>query len=260
MEVIAEKAETPSLIDKVFSKELLKTLYYHACRIDISNNNIKAEIVLRLLGPEFIDIGTGTNRIAVTYSPGPDRKFRGGAGLIYKIALDRRGFIDNWTAFKRSIECPNYFPHVYESNMLVICEEYVNLMDETEFRMNKDQILEVLEDLSHDYIFEDLGWDLKNYENWGYRDNGDIVALDIGYVFPIRNNERALTCPKCSGQLKPNSVYTGFVCQNPTCRTKYNFLDVRRQMNTELEDQEDKMLLAARDCEVPDFDRLNITG
>jgi len=91
MEVELNSHETPSLIDKVFPKDLLKILYYHACRIDIEDNNIKADAVLDLLGPEFIDIGTGTNRIAVTYSPGPDRKFRGGAGLIYKIALDRRG-------------------------------------------------------------------------------------------------------------------------------------------------------------------------
>lgn len=132
-------------------------------------------------------------------------------------------------------------------------------MDEAEFRLNKEGILEILRDLSHDYIFEDIGWDLKNYENWGYRDNGDIIVLDIGYVFPIRNNERALSCPKCRGELKPNSIFTNFVCQNPTCRCKVSFMDVRRQMNMELEDQEDRMLLEARNCDIPDFDRLNIT-
>ena len=66
-------------------------LYYHACRVDIEDNNDKAEMVKELLGDEFQELGSGTNRIAFLYTPGPNRKFRGGAGLVYEIALDRRG-------------------------------------------------------------------------------------------------------------------------------------------------------------------------
>ena len=35
----------------------------------------------------------------------------------------------------------------------------------------------------------------KNYENYGYRENGDIVILDLGYIYPKRGNEQALSCP-----------------------------------------------------------------
>jgi len=248
-----------SLIEKIFPKELLKVLYYHACRYDIEDNNDKEEIVSELLGPEFQEVGAGTNRIAYVYSPGPDRKFKGGAGLIYIVAIDRRGFIDNFTEFKRSRELPESIIKCYECNLLILVEEYVNLMDEEEFRLNENGIKEVLEKLDKaGYIFEDIGYTTKNYENWGYRENGDIVILDAGYIYHIKGNERALSCPKCSGQLKHNSNFTGFVCQNPQCRTKYNFIDVRRRMTQDLENLEDQMIMEAQHCEIPDFDRLNL--
>ena len=86
-----EDIEVDSLINNIFSKEMLKMLYYHACRVDIEDNNDKAEMISELIGPEFQELGTGTNRIAYLYSPAPDRKFRGGAGLVFEFALDRRG-------------------------------------------------------------------------------------------------------------------------------------------------------------------------
>ena len=88
---IQDVEETGSLITQIFDTELLKMLYYHACRVDIEDNNDKAEMVKELLGDEFQELGSGTNRIAFLYTPGPNRKFRGGAGLVYEIALDRRG-------------------------------------------------------------------------------------------------------------------------------------------------------------------------
>ena len=88
---VQENVETESLINQIFSKEMLKMLYYHACRVDIDDNNDKAELVAELLGPEFQELGTGTNRIAFLYNPSPSREFRGGSGLVFEIALDRRG-------------------------------------------------------------------------------------------------------------------------------------------------------------------------
>ena len=251
--------ESGSLINQIFSKALLKKLYYHACRVDIEDNNEKAEMISELIGPEFQELGTGTNRVAYLYTPGPDRKFRGGAGLVFEIALDRRGFTDNWTEFKRSQECPESFVKVYECNMLICVEEYVTLMDSQEFVANENGIKTILEDLSRNYIFEDIGFSLKNYENYGYRTNGDIVILDVGYIYPVKGNEQVFTCPKCRAEIKYNRNYTGFICQNSTCRTKYNFLDLRRRMNLDLENFEDRMITTLNSVEMPDFDRLNET-
>lgn len=254
-----EIEETGSLINQIFSKELIKMLYYHACRVDIEDNNDKATLIPELLGPEFQEIGTGTNRMTFLYSPSQEREFRGGAGMIFVIALDRRGLVDNFTEFKRSLEIPQYIIKAYETNMLILAEEYVTLIDRREFMENENGIKTILEDLSKGYIFEDVGFDMKNYENWGYRSNGELVILDAGYIYPRKGNERALTCPKCSGQLRYNRNYTGFVCQNSSCNTKYNFLDVRRRMNLDLEKLEDRMISDLNHVEMPDFDRLNET-
>ena len=249
--------EFGSLITQIFSEDMLKMLYYHACRVDIDDNNDKAELIAELLGPEFQELGTGTNRISFLYNPGPEREFRGGAGLVYSIALDRRGYCDNWTEFKRSREIPEYGIKAYECNMLILVEEYVTLMDAQEFVLNENGIKTILADLSKSYIFEDIGFNLKNYENYGYRDNGEIVILDLGYIYPIKGNEHVFTCPKCSGHIIYNSNYTGFICKNPTCKTKYNFLDLRRRMNLDLEDLENRMITELNHVEMPDFDRLN---
>ena len=252
-----EQKEVGSLINQIFSKDMLKMLYYHACRVDIGDNNEKAEMVAELLGPEFQELGTGTNRIAFLYTPSAEREFRGGAGLVYEVALDRRGFVDNFTEFKRSIECPEYFIKAYETNMLILVEEYVTLMDEQEFRLNENGIKMILEDLSKKYLFEDIGFSFKNFENYGYRSNGDIVILDLGYIYNIHGNEDALSCPKCRGQLSYNSNYTGFICQNNQCKTKYDFLDIRRRMNMTMEEFENQMIVSLNQVEMPDFDRLN---
>ena len=75
-----EDMEVESLINNIFSKDLLKMLYYHACRVDIEDNNDKAEMIRMIVPPEFEELGTGTNRIAFLYN-----------NLVFKIALDRRG-------------------------------------------------------------------------------------------------------------------------------------------------------------------------
>lgn len=152
-----------------------------------------------------------------------------------------------------------YFVKAYETNMLILIEEYVTLIDDQEFIANEHGIKAILEDLSKNYLFEDIGFTMKNYENYGYRSNGEIVILDIGYIYPFKGNEHVLSCPKCRGQLAYNSNYTGFVCQNSSCRTKYTFLDIRRRMNLDLENFEDQMISDLNHVEMPDFDRLNGT-
>ncbi len=78
--LIETEEEERSLINHFFTKEMLKKLHYHSCRVDIADNNEKAEMVKDILGPDFHEVGTGTNRIAFHYN-----------GFIVKVALDYRG-------------------------------------------------------------------------------------------------------------------------------------------------------------------------
>lgn len=249
--------EVDSLINHIFTKDQLKMLYYHACRFDIEDNNDKASMITEFLGDEFDEIGTGTNRVAYLYTPSEDRDFRGGAGLVFKFALDRRGLLDAWAEFKRSREIPQYATKVYETNMLISVQEYVTLMDKRDFMMNENGIKEILKILDEDYIFEDIGFTLKNYENYGYRDNGDIVILDLGYIYPKRGNEQALTCPRCRSEIRHNHNYDRYICSNPSCRTKYMFIEIRNRMTQSLENIEDQVYFNIMEADVPDFGRLN---
>ena len=231
-----------SLINAFFDEETLKMLYYHACRVDIADNNDKAEMIRDLLGATFIELGTGTNRIALLHN-----------GVVVKIALDRRGLIDNFTEYKRSGELPEYLAKVYESNMLINIEEYVTVMDLPTFMDNKDGIIFILSDLSRAYLFDDMGYSKKNYQNWGFRsDTGDIVVLDYGYLYPLKGQEMAVSCPKCKAALQYNSTFTGFTCSNKSCNTKYRIIDIMRRRNLDMENFENNMISSLENVEMPD--------
>lgn len=72
-----------NIIRSVFSDEQIRALHYLAMRVDIEDNNDKAEMIRMIVPSDFVEIGTGTNRIAFLYN-----------NLVYKIALDRRGFVN----------------------------------------------------------------------------------------------------------------------------------------------------------------------
>ena len=242
----AEETEE-KLIPKYFTKEQLKQLYFHCLAPFFPDNNEKADIVKAILGPDFEELGLGTNRIAFLYN-----------GMVVIVALDRRGAIDNLQEFKRSIEVPEYFIKAYETNMLILIEEYVTLMDEREFRENEAGIKTILEDLSKAYIFEDIGFSVKNYENWGYRSNGDIVCLDLGYMYSLKGQEHLLTCPHCKASLAYNTNYTGFVCQNKQCNKKYATEDIVRRMDMTQMNLENQMIAKLNNATIPDIDDFTI--
>ena len=219
-EVLQELDPQPSLIDAVFGADMIKKLFYHCCRYDIDDNNEKAEMLSELLGPDFEEVGTGTNRMA----------------------------------YKRSAEFPEGIIKCYETNMLILVEEYVTLMEYEEFVANEVPIKELLSFLAENgYIFEDIGFNTKNINNYGYRADGTIVILDAGYIYPLGpNKEDTMSCPNCSNRIKYNNNYTGFVCTE--CRKNYSFMAIRRRMKKDMEDVENIMISELGNMEMPDFD------
>lgn len=241
-------------IPEMFSETVLKKMFLVAMDVTINDNNIKAELIIDILRREygedaFSELGTGTNRTALLSNS---------SNLVCKIALDRNGFYDNMTEFKRSPELDMYCAKAYETNFLILISEYVVLMSEEEFRNSKTQILTILEDLSRAYIIGDVGYINKNRCNYGYRDlDKSIVILDYGYVYPKYGQDNALICPKCKHPLKYTDNYSGFLCTNPRCSLPFTFSDVRRKMNKYMDEIEDGLIGLIADMEMPDLSDIN---
>lgn len=233
-----------SHILQIYDPILLKKLFAHALLIDMDDNNEKVDVIKQLLGDDFAELGPGTNRYGAL---GPD-------GYCHKIAIDRRGIVDNITEYKRSPELDWISPKVYETNGVVLVAETVELMTKENFLANKANILTICEELSAFYIFTDIGFATKNFCNWGIRRNGDLVILDTGYLIPRHGNEEAMTCPVCGikHKLDYNSFYTGFVCKR--CSTSFSFIDVYRRLNTH---HDDAVFAQMNGFELPDFSQLN---
>ena len=68
VESTIDTTKPTNIIRQVFSDDQLKALYYLAMRIDIEDNNDKAEMIKMIVPPEFEELGTGTNRIAFLYN------------------------------------------------------------------------------------------------------------------------------------------------------------------------------------------------
>lgn len=246
MENEVNNEKSNSKIFEYFTFDKIKHLYYNALRLDIEDNNDRADIAKYIAGNEFEELGTGTNRITLKRD-----------NYAVKIALDRRGLVDNLTEFIRSPYLEQFCAKTYESNALINIMEYVTLMDKSQFTLNREPIKLLLDELSKVYIFEDLGFaSLKNFTNYGYRSDGSIVVLDYGYLYPKQGNEDALMCRKCGTELEYDKYYSNFVCPNSVCGAKYRIMDIRRNMDMKFEEHEKAALYALHGIEMPNFNTL----
>ncbi len=215
-----------SRIHQYFSKELLEKLYKICQDKRISDNNIKSSIVIETLDAydiDFNELGPGTNRVAVLID-----------GYVFKIALDRWGCRDNLNEFAMSQELQPYVTKTYETNEIITVSEYVTLITKEEFVESTEAVRNVLSILADSYLLGDVGTVKKNFANWGYRDNGDLVILDFAYIYRIYGEE--ILCSKDSMMLEYDQNFHSFIC--PQCKTKYTFMDVRRKVTMEQEETE----------------------
>ena len=220
-----DKEKTPqfrSRIMELFSEELLIRL--ETIQTDprfISNNDKFQHILFLLKDLGFIEIGAGTNRMAVLHG-----------SYIYKIALDPYGVKDNWNEFNMSPELQPYVTKSYECNGIILVAEYVNLLNQEEFVDSKEHIRTILDILSEDYLFADVGTIAKNFCNFGYRDDGTLVILDYGYIYPI--DRKIMFCERCGGKLVWNTDYSQLLCE--ACKSKYDPVKIKYRMDIDEDD------------------------
>lgn len=207
-----------SRIERDIPAEAKAALYKITSDFSLTDCNLKADMIKEIMFDlGFVEIGCGTNRIAF-------RKHN----YVFKVALDERGWIDNISEYKRSIEFPQYFYKVYETNRQIIVGEYVELVSEPYFIAHRNEVRAILDILSNYYIMDDVGLTTKNYCNWGIRTNSDgsesLVLIDIAYFYPIRNMDM-ITC-SCGGKIVPSDDFTYYRCKNSACSMKYNVPEI----------------------------------
>lgn len=228
-----------SKITRDIPKNVVKFLFCLATSYDYTDNNEKAQIVsyvMRHCGTPFEEVGTGTNRIAFAYS-----------NYVYKVALDRRGLVDNASEFMTSPKNTDSLAISYDTNIVVLIQQYCITLDYETFRMNKDAILQMCESLANQFIIGDMGYTDKNFYNIGMDKDGTPKVVDYAYIHSKFGNQRALTCPRCNRRLKETNDYTGYRC--PQCNTIYPYMDIKRRLNRTMSDMQSKYLLNIRSIE-----------
>jgi len=254
-----------SLTNHFFDQKTLKTLFLHSLRPDLPDNNQKASIITKILPPpDFIELGTGTNRITLMHN-----------GFAIKIALDRRGYQDNYVEFKRSQELPHLLAKTYETNLMINISECVDIMTKPDFLNQEANIKTILAGLAESYLFNDIGFIAKNFCNWGYRipegediavkrtnqfGDGvprDLIILDYGYMYPLLGQSRDLfRCPTCGAKIEWNPSFTKFRCENAQCRLEYTPVEIFRRMDMTIMEKEDEILQRINGLDGIDFRKL----
>ena len=216
---------------------------------DASNVNKVAELIKERLTPlGFREIGVGSNRIVFLKD-----------GYAYKIAMDRRGCVDNMSEYLRSVEEPDLLAKVYETNRLVAVVEYCKLISAEEFAQHKDAIREMLMYLSKRYVMQDLGTTEKNYCNIGLRNNGTLVFIDYAYMYKIAGNEDALRCRLCGGLIRPNDNFTAYKCSNRDCEQPYLTYEIINHMQRDVDECDDASVIELIGADDEGTDSSNFT-
>ena len=212
------KEEFRHRIHEIYSEDRLKAIYDVWHNPKFRDNNERTEANLDILKDlDVTYIASGTNRMTVLIDD-----------YIHKIALDSFGVADNWQEFNMSVDAQPYVTKTYESNGLIAIAEYVNLMNKEEFVDSREHIAAMLDVLSEDFLFCDISLSTKNICNFGSRDNGDIVILDYGYLYPI--DRKIMRCRNCGSTISWNRNYTALICDNPKCKKAHDPIEIRGRM------------------------------
>lgn len=206
----------------------------------ISDNNEKVRLVKDILEIHKIDyseLGAGTNRYAILID-----------GYVFKIALDKAGMNDNANEFALSQELQPFVVRTYELSddyVISVCE-YVTVISQEEFIDRKDDLREILSILAESYLLGDVGTVNKNFTNWGFRNNKELVILDFAYIFKVNGDE--LLCTEHQTLLEYDENFHNLYC--PTCRRlsagrkgNYSFISVRRRIAVSQEQYEQELAI-----------------
>lgn len=223
-----------SNIHKMFSPDLMVRL--NEITYEDETNEMRGKMVIDELrkderfvrmGIKLLPLGSGTNRLGIQIGE-----------YAYKFALDNHGKMDNRREFKYTDKLQPYVIKVYEcttDGLIMNCETY-SPMSELEFREHKDEIIKILDKISNHFFIGDIGFDTKNYVNWGFRKSDKKVGiLDFAYIYSVSYGLFRCTCENQSF-LRYDENYVNLIC--PTCGRSWAFGQIRKRISKEQENAE----------------------
>ena len=152
-----EKKVLRSRIKEEFSESDMEFIESVCYSPHFDGNNEKSDSLMYYFKDKgFIELAPATNRFAVLKGK-----------YVFKFAMDSYGIDDNLNEFNLSEELQPYVTKTYETNGLVTVAEYVNLIKEEEFLDSIPNIRNILNYLSENWMFSDVGTIVKNHTNWG---------------------------------------------------------------------------------------------
>jgi len=192
--------------------------------IVITDNNLRADAIVQYLNEYgFREIGCGTNRIAL--------KHEDDDSIVFKIALDERGIVDNNLEEVLSPKLQPYVTVMYDNIGTISASEFVYTMKSGDMDNYYNGVSEILHRVGSRYILNDVG--PNEFKNWGIRpETNEIVILDYAYLTPI-TEEMDFSCKaripgkkhkRCGGPLKYNKDFSKFVCTH--CDAEFAIGDV----------------------------------
>ena len=226
--------ENKICIEDVFEQDLIDEIS------DLTNNYNMQDLVERenyisefLSQYRFMECGFGTNRVVFEHEDYPD--------VVFKVAIDERGILDNNKEFELSKKLPhNIIAVCYESNGFISIQEKVEVFTKIDMQENINTVMAILVTLGNKYILNDVGY--KAYKNWGIDASGNIVCLDYAYLTLISDAIMTL-CPRCGGKLNYTRDMTAFRCEDcdalvtfSDISNTYDSLDIQGFVKSEVED------------------------
>ena len=217
-----------SIINQYFTEDVFVDLYKVTLAYKLNNNQrgLLVKEIMKKYNIPASPLGNGTNRIGLLVD-----------GYAVKIALDDDGMIDNR---REMLYSKDLYPDVikmYECtpNGLISVSEYVNTFTLDDYRERQDDMREILERVSSNFLIGDVGINSKNYINWGTREDGSICMLDYAYCYALRYKFFTCSCDGASMLLYDND-YVGLRC--PRCGKKYTFWDIRKKVTRQRQEEE----------------------
>lgn len=202
-----------SMIQTIFTQENIITIQNICDNPDIPILAKRQDKVIEKLKKfGFKEEGAGTNRIVLSHKDFPD--------VVAKIAIDRRGIIDNDMEYKLSKIIPAYTAKNYESNGIISISQKLDIMSSFDMSENYDKVMEILNVLKDGFMLNDVS--PLTHENWGFDLEGNIKICDYAYLTPL--DEIKVNKCRCGGSLVYADDITYLYCTE--CDKKYTYSDI----------------------------------